>query len=378
MQLPLDEEFIKWAAKTVGEARFLSELQAELQILVARSEFDTQTKLLDHHKVRDLWQRGFEKGVIAGAGRIARCVRVLGIPIRIHSWPRPWHECEKNSEIAVVLGERKVRIDEVSKRVKQRAVGARDAKAQTELADHCYRRLRLECSLIPHHVDSGLSRDEAVSRLNELRACSNVGMICVIGSPVVNPLAAPIAEAILRDVDDGGPVRAPARFRWAHHADEEVLSEKPENRRSSSWPVGKQGIYCEDSATGLFPRVPDDHVIQAIEAGADETKIFKDCGLLMIDCRQRPVLVLCAGHGGCGTLACVQQLRQTGPIAELIETAADENRAPLGADRLCAIVEVDRAIGPGMVQHKSPVDDLQIIKSRIAWASTIIDSQEWD
>lgn len=57
---------------------------------------------------------------------------------------------------------------------------------------------------------------------------------------------------------------------------------------------------------------------------------------------------------------------------------ADRNRAPLGPDRLCAIVEVDRTPGPGMERRELPVDDLQINKSRIVWASTIIDSQEWD
>ena len=99
----------------------------------------------------------------------------------IHSWPVPWHERDRNSEVAIVLGERGVRIDEVASQVMQRAVGARDVEAQSALAALCYRQLRLECSLIPHHVDADMSRSEAISKLNVLRARSDVAMVCAVG-----------------------------------------------------------------------------------------------------------------------------------------------------------------------------------------------------
>jgi hypothetical protein len=36
-------------------------------------------------------------------------------------------------------------------------------------------------------------------------------------------------------------------------------------------------------------------------------------------CTHPAILVLCAGHGGCGTLGCVSQLRDTELIDDLLE-----------------------------------------------------------
>jgi hypothetical protein len=66
---------------------------------------------------------------------------------------------------------------------------------------------------------------------------------------------------------------------------------------------------------------------------------------MTMDCTQPTILVLCAGHGGCGTLGCVSQLRERELIDDLLELSRTRKMEPgdtTRADRLVGIVTANR------------------------------------
>jgi hypothetical protein len=199
MRLPLNVAFLEWAIRSLGEEEFVQALDMEYQ---AKRKGGGQAALsLDlarkPNSLRGLWDRA----VTVNSGRIARTptgaidfaplVRFLTAMqpfMEICARPQPWQRWHDGDEVLAVLGERDVHIDEVSQKVKQRAVGARDVQTIALLAETCYARLQLDCRLTTHHVPAKLSADRSVAKLEELRSRRNLGMIVVIGSPVSNPL----------------------------------------------------------------------------------------------------------------------------------------------------------------------------------------------
>ena len=101
---------------------------------------------------------------------------------------------------------------------------------------------------------------------------------------------------------------------------------------------------------------------------------FKDAGLLIMDCRGAAMLVLCAGHGGAGTLGCVRQLRDKVLIEELLEaTRLEGGRTP---GRFIAVVEVNRE-RPARSDATFSVDDLEIVSNPMVWASVEVRGRVW-
>jgi hypothetical protein len=66
----------------------------------------------------------------------------------------------------------------------------------------------------------------------------------------------------------------------------------------------------------------------------------------MFDCREKPFKILSAGHGGCGTVACVEALEKQEEIARLLK---------LGKNCASSIVTVKRKKPDG---SRPEVDDL--------------------
>ena len=62
------------------------------------------------------------------------------------------------------------------------------------------------------------------------------------------------------------------------------------------------------------PRTHDDEVLRRHLAGKPGP--FPDCGILMMSCNKPPFLIVAAGHGGCGTKACVRALGAQEEISE--------------------------------------------------------------
>jgi hypothetical protein len=216
------------------------------------------------NSLRGLWDRA----ITPSSGRIARTadgsldyarllkfLTALQPAIEISSRPKPWQSWRDGDEVLAVLGERDVRMNEVSKRVKQRAVGARDVQTVASLAETLYARLQLNCRVTTHHVPAKMPAGEAVAKLNELRSQRKLGMIVVVGSPVSNPLAEPIAKEILRDGEN--QIISPVRFRWSFEPRQWFLSERPSRAAPDGkfrWSPSEEGIaiYCDGSEVPIL------------------------------------------------------------------------------------------------------------------------------
>jgi hypothetical protein len=385
MKFPLNEKFLRWALDTVGEEEFARQMERDYRALCgAASQEDLSENLgLRPNSLRGQWDRLLE----IKARKIARTaagdinipllldfLTLVKFPVEICAKPRPWDRWQDGDQVVAVIGERYVRIDEVSRTVRQRAVGARDAEALALLSGACYGQMKLNADIGICHVSSRLPATDAAKKLRELRAGKKTGMIVVLGSPVVNPLAEPIAEAILRDGDK--VITPPAKFRWAFETpgSGSLLSEppqQPDKDGQQRWRPEQEGIAVHQAhEEEFFPRTPDDLIASDAAGGR-----WPDCGILMIDCRSRPYLVLCAGHGGAGTLAAVKALRDDQQlIAQLLEASP---HAITGSDRVFAVVTADRVRETNLPPTAERTDDLKLSASRVAWASAVVPNQSW-
>ena len=124
-----------------------------------------------------------------------------------------------------------------------------------------------------------------------------------------------------------------------------------------------------------FSRVSDDLVAKrAALKKLPTSPRYQDAGLLMMDCRNGVFLVLCAGHGGAGTLGCVRQLREKALVEALLDEAATENEMP--GRRFAAVVDVSRERREES-DDLLVVDDLEVVSSTIVWASSNVPGCSW-
>jgi hypothetical protein len=265
---------------------------------------------LDRCRVRGTFRKLLPADHELDLFKLADCIYRLRIPLEylVQTGPQPWHRFEPGSVVAVVMGMRPIRLPAGPQGVLNRAVGARDAQASAHLVGLLQGEYRLDFQLEFHHLPSDLRPAEAEDFLNELGRRGDVGAIVAIGSPLVNPLTDPLAR---RMFDDHRGRDLPARFRWRFDwpGPEPFLSERrhvaPE----------REGIGFPGVEETTYPRLGDDLVMERIRAGNGK-HCFPDCGLLLLDCRgPGPFKVVCAGHGGCGTIASVLALRVQGQIA---------------------------------------------------------------
>jgi hypothetical protein len=207
----------------------------------------------------------------------------------------------------------------------------------------------------------------------------------VLGSPVVNPLANPAAREVFRDTKtDFLP-----KFRWAYKTSpENFLADRDFPGRKEKWSPAEEGISLPNyrHLATPYPRVGDDLVLTQEEKGETD---FPDAGIFMMDCTQPAILVLCAGHGGCGTLGCVSQLKERELIDDLLELSRSRKMEPgdTKPDRIVGIVTVNRrkkskngsqgaaASSTSAPQAVTTVDDLEIVSTRMVWAS--IPYRDW-
>lgn len=245
-----------------------------------------------------------------------------------------------------LMGEREVPIDELAKNVHQRAVGAQDVQALARLGSFIHEDLRLPSRIKVHSAPRTLEPQEAQDRLERLRSgrgAKRHGAIVVLGSPVVNPFAAALAHAAY----DGDPERLPARFRWSLSPDTRhgFLSDRQACKTTD------EGIWLPDERRPGFPRERDDDIVKAIQS--DERKGFLDCGMLLLDVRKRPWLILAAGYGGVGTIASIIALTRQEDIATLLD------------DGLGFAIVGTRRRKPSEPRIEGPeVDDLEIESER--------------
>jgi hypothetical protein len=348
------QELLRCLHQQLGHERFARLIESEVRAAALAQGFSNLDTYLDHYGARSLYRRcGLMQGDrTADIEKLSRAMGLLRLPL-IEFRPPPWSQWIAGSTIEVVLGERHAMIDEIST-IKQRVVGARDVEALARLVNVLQTELRLEFRIGLHVLKPGLGDAEATVRLRDLRR-SDAGAIVVLGSPIVNPIAEPVARAMLDDPSRG----LPARFRWAFpNAPVGLLSERVANSN-------EEGIRCLWPTEDFFPRIRDDEMFD--QAGSSKQGTFPDCGILMADFRARPFLILAAGHGGWGTIAAILALgRLYRWHRDNREGEGDlldhERESAIGPNRLFEVVLVKRR-----KKTANPVDDLELQDWGFAW-----------
>lgn len=173
------------------------------------------------------------------------------------------------------------------------------------------------------------------------------------------------------------------RFRWAHKtSSDDFLADRNFPPNKDRWSAMEEGVSLPNyrSLPTPYPRAGDDLVLVSLRDGVST---FPDAGIFMMDCGQPTILVLCAGHGGCGTLGCLTALRDTEQIDDLLEISRTRkaSSSDTKADRIVGVVAVNRrkksqsseTIGASVAGANIPdeiaVDDLEIASARMVWAS---------
>jgi len=382
MKLPLTEEFVRAAIEAKLEARLIQSISQEIdrrQVGFPKRDDYLATLSTVRGRAKDLWSRAVKNNRIVDAGRLVKFLRLLRPAIAIDTQMEPWNHWRPGSRVIAYVGEREVSIPKVSAKVKQRAVGARDSQSFAELAKIFYRDIGLDCEVVLEHAPR-LAKDRYAGFLRDRLNEPGVGMICVLGSPVVNPLANPAAREVFRDTKkDFLP-----RFRWAYYTSQDnFLADREYPGRKDRWSPAEEGVSLSNHRSLATPyrRVGDDLVLAQMEKGETD---FPDAGIFMMDCTHPAILVLCAGHGGCGTLGCVSQLRETELIDDALQLSRTRKIEPgdTQAGRIVGVVTVNR-------RRKSPpdgtngadagrnppsyaataVDDLHVVSARMVWAS---------
>jgi hypothetical protein len=342
MRLPLNEEFVRAAIEAKLDARLIHSINEEIdrrQVGFTRRDDYLATLSTVRGRAKDLWSRAIRNNRINDPRRLVKFLRLLRPSIVLDSQMEPWNHWRPGSRVIAYVGERDVAIPKVSAKVDQRVVGARDSQSFAELAKILYRDLGLDCEVVLEHAPR-LANDRYAAFLRDQLNEPGVGMICVLGSPVVNPLANPAAREIFRDTrEDFLP-----RFRWGCTASpDNFLADRNYRARTDQWSPVEEGVSLPNyrNLATPYPRVGDDLVLAQMEKGATD---FPDAGIFMMDCTHPAILLLCAGHGGCGTLGCVSQLRETELIDDALELSRTRKIEPgdTKPGRFVGVVTVNR------------------------------------
>ena len=288
------ETLLKASVEEDGVETVIRQVQDAMRKKVAPATLDAWFR--GHGALRGAYERAINPATEAAARihNLASCIRKMKLDLTVDTRPFPWSELNQGSTVAVVIGVRRVTIKEVSSEMKQRAVGARDIESLIELSNLLSTTFQTGCRLEPCLLPPDMTPATAEATLGKLRERKDLGAIFVLGSPVTNRLCDPVARAIL------GSEKPHALFRWSHRRAGSFLS-APEVCKPD-----EEGIRTFGAGASFFPRMPDDEVLRQYRAG--HRGPFADCGILMMDCRTKPYLIVAAGHGGCGTKACVRAL----------------------------------------------------------------------
>ncbi len=262
---------------------------------------------------------------IPDIGCLAQCLRKMKMPagmlVDFEHWFVPWDSWVPNAPVLAVLGHRDVPVSSSLRGICSRVMGERDSEALARLRDVL--RERAEVVIVGHResVSLDLDRVGAEARLDKYCKDNKGGAVIVIGSPFRNPLADPIARRIM----EGAPAaELPARFRWHfpaqksdHYLIEPGVCEPPE-----------AGIRLRGHGKTTFRRTTDEMIMSDARAkgelGPKETLgPYEDAGILMMNVNLDPMLILCAGHGGCATVASVLGLGETMYVEHCLESIHD-------------------------------------------------------
>ncbi len=248
----------------------------------------------------------------------------------------PWDLFCGGDALLTILGSKLVEGPEMS----QYYVSQRDTEAKNALVRFLRERQRLDFDAVEQCPSIETPREEAEAALREYQDRPDLGMIVAFGSPVVDPLTVPVAQAILRNA---GLATSPAWFEWPVDPKELGVSDSGEPRivqRTES----RCGVRLKrpvTTASGeektFFPRVGRNEALQRFQKG--DRGPFEDAGLLMLDTSCRPMLCVLAGHGGCGTQAALQALLDEETISREL-AASHAGGSLLGPGRVMQVVEV--------------------------------------
>lgn len=332
----------------IGEAAFRDEVTDRVREAATRFG-ETVEECLNRHGIKGKFYNARKD---LNFKSLAECFRELGISIEV-AWSRiPWDNWSPDSTVLIVVGERPRPPTGEDAEFDRPQISRRDAEAMMKVVNMSGRRLGIDCRPEVRGVSMGVSQAEAAAQLERWRARKDVGAIVVLGSDVANPMADTIARAIADDylAQKGG---LPARFRWSKEPPPSVLS------WGGGWKSKDVGIWVDGPGARAAGRTLDREIRGRRERG--DKGPFDECGLLMVDARTRPVLILAAGHGGLGTLACVEVLLGSYEevAARLLTSRSPEKRDSLpmfiGENRLFEIIEAK------VVKDSSvPVEDMEI------------------
>jgi hypothetical protein len=300
----------------------------------------TVDKFLDENGVRGLYREKAIKNGVIGVFALAECIRRLGIPLEglVDTRPAPWDGWQPGSVVAVITGVQQFQVTDQQKGLPRGAVDERDLRGQEYLMNWLGYELKLSYKWERRSVPASLTATEAGGMLADLRKRSDVGAIVVLGSPVVNPVVEPLARRILDNMPEED---LPARFRWGFDLPKRMpryLSEPGKCNRDPE--TNQEGIRVRGGRDTTILRLNNRDAFAAFRRG--DAGPFTDCGMVLIDCRHRPRLIICAGHGGCGTLACVYALTNSQYISQQLRRSYAQPSWPVGPSRVFEVVWVKR------------------------------------
>ncbi len=210
-----------------------------------------------------------------------------------------WGQIKYGTTIMVALGSHDVQILESSKTM--RAVGSRDLRAVALLFEHLYRRLNLQCAIEIFPVSQKSIEMDWEDQFETIAQRKDVSGIVCLGS-VTNPMSDIMARRIW------GADKPPATFRYTRLQEASFLCQPCKHPEEEGIRYGKD----------LLPRTRSSR-------SDDERSIVKDCGLIGIRAKpNEPLLVLCAGHGGAGTIAAVLGVSNESEIKNRLQANPDK------------------------------------------------------
>ncbi len=260
---------------------------------------------------------------------------LIGDDLRSH----PWDLFQPGDTLLTVLGGKLIETPEMT----QHYVSHRDTEAKNRLVEFLHKRQRLEFHAAEDCLLIEMLAEEARAKTEEYRARRDVGMIVVVASPVVNPLAVPMVQAILANSTCNDYVSgSPAWFEWPF-ALKKLGADLPKKPLILQQGAGA-GVRVDPAVRvgdadqrHWFPRVGRREALRRFQEG--DFAPVEDAGILMLDTSVRPMLAFIAGHGGCATLAAMDALQDEETISRELADSHD-GASILGPGRLMQVVAV--------------------------------------
>jgi hypothetical protein len=337
-------DYLAFLEQTYGERALASKVARAVERLRLLRGFDDQDAFLDHYGIRGQYRKAISirRGRILDRLRLAQCLRRMDMPADLicsfESRFAPWDAWQEGACVAIVVGRRHVTTRQSSSfSMRTDLVGTHDHKALGHLERILAEEARIKYHPRPRQVAGYLDRDAAEAFLDDLCRKMRGGAIIVMGSPLRNPIADPIARRIM----DLRGHELPARFRWhfRFQGSDGYLVE-PEICQPR-----EAGVRQRGHGRTTYRRVTDEQIMKEAAsrgtlAPSERLGPYADAGILAMDCQHDPMLILCAGHGGCGTLAAVLGLSETMYVERCLLNAQEE--LGLEPGRLFQPVTVDR------------------------------------